>query len=206
MEENKPTRLQWYQFYAKYTVIVVSAVFTLISGTKFLDKQTKELKLKNERLSKNSIPLASHTMGVNVSNSPWIVDNALCTVNGLYSVENIGELPFMVTEVEFSVYEFEVVGLDAVQDKQVTSLTLFNRLRSKEPIFKEVLNVQERVGVKGRMDKSFSYVIRKKNNYNYLFVADARGGLTDTKGNIDSTYLFGVNELTHTIGPSNICP
>lgn len=205
MEENKPTQFEKLQFYAKYTVIIVSAAWVLISGTDFIDKQTKELRLKNERISKNSIPLASHTMDVKADNPPWILDNTLCTVTGQYKIDNIGELPFLITDVEFSIYESKVIGLEDVKGNIVTSLTLFNQLKDATPIFKEVLDVNERVGVKGALEKSFSYVIRKKANTNYVIVANAFGGLTDVDGKLDSTYLFGKNELTHTYGPVSLC-
>lgn len=206
MEENKTTQFDKLQFYAKYLVIIVSAAWVLISGTDFIDKQTKELRLKNERISKNSIPMASHTMNVISDNAPWILDNTLCTVTGQYKIDNIGELPFLIKDVEFSIYEFKVLGLEDVKGNIVTSRTLHNQLKDAQPIFREVLDVDERVGVNGALEKSFSYVIRKKPNTNYVIVANALGGLTNVDGQLDSTYLFGKNELTHTYGPVSLCP
>jgi|GEM_PF-5545118 len=204
-ENNEPTRLQWYQFYAKYTVMAISAVWVLIAGTDFLDKQTKELKLKNEKLSKNSIPLAFHTMDVKTDNEPWNADPDLCTITGSYAIENIGELPFLIEEVTFSIYEFKILDTADVAGNDVTSFTLFKRLENKSPLFQETLKVDERVGVKGQLEKSLGYIVKKRPNHNYVVVAEAKGGLTDTDGNLDKSYMFGENELTHTVGPVNIC-
>ncbi len=206
MEENKPTQFEKLQFYAKYVVIIVSAAWVLISGTDLIDKQAKELRLKNEQMSRNSIPLAFHTMTATTDNEPWEYNDELCTITGNYGIKNIGELPFLIEEITFSIFEFKVLEASDVEGNHVTSFTLFKMLEGKTAIYEEVLEVNERVGVEGTLEKNFGYVVTKKRNHNYVIVANAKGGLTNGKGLIDESYLFGVNELVHTIGPVIICP
>ncbi|MFA0964521.1 hypothetical protein AB9P05_22125 [Roseivirga sp. BDSF3-8] len=195
------------KFWVQNIVLVISACWILMAGTNFIEKQTKEQELKNLKLSKSSIPIASTTITSLVTNNDaWGEDNALCTISGRYNIKNIGEVPFRITGVTFMIYEIPVFTEKDLDDDQVTSFTLSRVISSLDPLDTDRLIFDEVVGKEGELQRSFGFIIRKKAGYNYSIMANATGGLIDFNGGVDSGYVFSTKELVHHTGSIDICP
>jgi len=144
-------KLEWAEFFAKYTVISIAALWALCTGTDYLNKQSAELELKNKRLSRNSIGLVDHTLSLNAQGSLWGTNNDLCTISGKYALKNIGDLPVVFELVKFKVYALPPIQESELNDQGVISKTVSLQVNNLTPIHSESIEQLERVGVAGQL-------------------------------------------------------
>lgn len=192
-------KLEWAQFYAKYIVIFFTAVWTLHTGSHYLDKQSKALELNNFRLSKNSIGVAKHFMNPVTLDKLWGSEGDLCTVSGKYSIENSGELPIVFDSVTFKVYELPSIRERDLTESRVISNILSLQVRNMAPLHSDQINQIERIGIGGRLERIYKYTIKIIPGNTYAVVANASGGLATTTGKVDKKNIFGEYELEHIV-------
>lgn len=197
--------LKWAELFAKYLTILVSAIWVLVAGTDLISKESAALDLRNKKLGIQSIPLAKPFMTYEFSNKPWVGDEDLCTITGQYSIENIGELPIVVTNVVFKVYEKSVLKPEDVGNNRIKSFTMSTALNELEPMLVEEIPGGSRVDVGQSIQRSFGFVIKRLPGKLYAVVANAEGGLASVSGGVDAENQFGVNELRYNSGFKTLC-
>lgn len=195
------------EFFIKNGALIVSALWVLLTGSAYLDRQSKSLDLRNRMLGIESNPTADTQLSATFTNRPWVGNPSLCTVTGQYRIKNTGRLNFRIDQVTFEVYRLPV--LDRVEDLAngpVTSLTAAGRLRGVQPLHRETLPVSETVGVNNELQRSFSFVIRKEERSLYMITANAAGGLPVIDAQRDDAGRFGDRDLHHASELADICP
>lgn len=198
--------IEWAKFFAKYAVIAISSLWILFTGTDYIDKQRAALELKNERLSKKSIGIAEHFLSLNYTykDELWGEKYNLCTIGGKYTVKNTGELPISFDSIVFSVYALPPIDENELDENGIVSKTISLQLDKLTPLKVEPINILERVGIKGQLERLYSYTISIKPDHLYVVVANASGGLSTTNGLVDKGNMFGARELEHIV-VGNIC-
>ena len=205
-ENKKASALDWANFFAKYLVIGISAIWTLNVGTEYIDKQTKELQLRNFKLSKKSNPVAYAKFSkYNNSNSPMKHAERLCTVTGAYQVKNAGELPIIIENIKFSVYELPIIIADHLENRDSYSISVNKMVEKLEPKHQETHKVSTRISTEGEAEWAFGFIIRRAEYKNYVVMATAEGGLAGLNGSVDENNRFNLNELTSYTKSGPIC-
>lgn len=202
---NDNSVLDWLEFCAKYLTIAISAIWVLYVGTDYIQKQTAELEFRNLQLSKNSVPVATPVLDVNVNNDPWIGEPSLCTISGKYIIQNKGVLPFQIEKVTVEVYETPVLSADEALQNKVTSRSTTILLKQTRPIHREEIVAPARVGIEGFYSRNFLYVIKRSKGMLYTVVANASGAVVELDGPSNHLMSFGPNELEISKGPISIC-
>jgi hypothetical protein len=199
-------KIEWAQFFIKYSVIAISSLWLLFTGTDYINKKRAALELKNERLSKHSIGIAEHFLLLNdtYKDELWGGEGNLCTISGKYIIKNTGELPISFDSVVFSIYALPPTDESELDEKGIVSKTISLELDRLEPLKTESINILERVGINGQLERLYNYTLLTKPKYLYVVVANASGGLSTTKGSVDESNMFGVRELEHIV-VGNIC-
>ncbi|HCS27801.1 MAG TPA: hypothetical protein DIW43_10120 [Spongiibacteraceae bacterium] len=192
-------KLEWAQFFAKYLVIFISAIWALCTSSDYISKQTNALELHNLRLSKNSIGVAEHFMSPISSGSLWGEHNDLCTVSGKYMIKNSGELPVAFEAVTFNLYEIPPIKESELSGSGVISKTISLQIANASPLYSETINQIERIGIGGQLERLFKYTIKIKEAYSYAVVSNASGGLATTNGKVDMKNQFGEYEMQHVV-------
>jgi hypothetical protein len=199
--ENKEKREQA-EFIVKSVTLVVSALWILIMGTAFLQKEGMRLDLRNKALGVESMPTADTDMSIEMRNPPVVQDDVeFCTVTGLYSIKNIGRLALQIDRVVFELYELPVVR----GQERVTSFSAARLIGEQRPIHREVIPVDEVIGVTNRVERAFGFVVRRDRNAMYVVVASGDGGLVGAAQD-DRTARFGPRDLQHLSPTGPICP
>jgi hypothetical protein len=194
---ERKMKLEWTQFFAKYLVIFISAIWALCTSSDYINKQTNALELQNLRLSKNSIGVAEHLMKPVEFSSLWGSKKDLCTVNGKYTIKNSGELPIVFDSVNFKVYELPPIRENELSESGIISKTISLQVEQLTPLHSEPINQLERVGIGAQLERLYKYTIKVKPDYSYAIVANASGGLATTDGKVDKDNVFGEYELQH---------
>ncbi|HVQ07140.1 MAG TPA: hypothetical protein VMS43_01770 [Allosphingosinicella sp.] len=189
------------EFVIKSVALIVSAVWILLVGTAYLERQGKALDLRNKTLGIESNPTADTQISVNFANSPWAGAPNLCTVTGQYKIKNTGRLNFRIDRVSFEIYRLPVVSQQDLSPNEVTSITPAIRLRGLRPIHRETIDVGELVGVNNELQRNFGFIIRERPNTLYVVVANAVGGLPLE----DGSGRFGERDLQYFSDVADIC-
>lgn len=194
------------EFFIKNIALVISAIWLLITGTAYIDKQAKSLDLRNTTLGIESNPTADTQINAILNNAPWITDRNLCTVTGQYRIKNTGRLNFRIDEVSFEIYRLTILDQPAdLSMGPVTSLTTAVRLRGIEPFYSESFPVEEIVGVNNELQRNFGFVIRRDEGSHYVIAANATGGLPLVPEERDGSGRFGARDLQHFTEVASIC-
>ncbi len=198
--------MEWANFFAKYVTIIVSALWILLTGTDFIDKQSAEIDLRNKALSKDSIARASgKIVDFIADNEPWIGEEELCTISGRYEIRNNGNLPVFIERVSYSVYEWPVFLSKHMKGKDIESRTLDKLIAESKPILKESISLPTKLNIEGVSSRSFQYIIRRKRGHLYAVVANAQGGMLGLNGKTHPNYRFSKNEVAADTGVRMLC-
>ncbi|GAA0852305.1 hypothetical protein [Aliiglaciecola litoralis] len=199
----------------KYLVMIIAAIWTLTIGTDWIEKQAAEVKLAKSkyeleaaRLGKDGLyPKASTLLNFNQGTKLWGSDNNLCTISGLYTIENIGGVPLTIDSIQFDVYEILPIRESELSDENVVSFSLSPKLQSLQPIFSEAMSVKENITTSNLLQRAFGYVIKVNPNALYAIKASAQGGIPGlAELNALSLTSFSENDLTHVSASKIICP
>jgi len=208
--ENK---LKWFEFFAKYISLAIAGIWSLSIGSDWTDNEIKLVSLDKKRyeleamkLGKEGLyPRASTKLDIKKDNVPWGEKKNLCHVTGKYIIENIGDYPIRVEEVEFSVYEIYSVEEGDFLDKKIISYSLNPSLDKLTPILNEKISVDEIIATTNRLERVFGYAIKISNGALYTVVASAQGGVISPKNIKDFNLKFGSDDLTIYSGSHLIC-
>ncbi|MEO9635628.1 MAG: hypothetical protein ABJF89_10505 [Parasphingorhabdus sp.] len=208
------------EFFLKYGVMMVGAVWLLWSGTDLIDKRAKIL-------GREAMPIGDTTLVVNRGQASYFKnDKEYCDISGSFSIKNAGALAFKIDEVEFNVYRIQDVEPSKTEKKKLASYSLSKLLvpESLVPGSPDKIRVEEIFSPENILQRSFGFVIphEKASNgayYSYVISANAKGGLPEPDRGIlgkplNAVYVFlfgnglndfGMNDLRHDSAPRSIC-
>ncbi len=195
------------EFFIKYIVMTISALWLLWAGTTLIVKEHAKLNLRNAKLSSSAFPTADHKLKIYPLNE--LSEDGTCIVTGKYILKNTGEIPFAIDKVILEVYAYQYAKPRDLGTDDIISITVSNKLNRSNLILTETINGIELVGVDNQLQRLFGYYIKPKKGYGYTFSISATGGLPAyKKGQLSVNRKgpkFNKNDLKHLSGYGDIC-
>lgn len=192
---------------AKYLVIIIGGIWTLMVGTDFIDKRKAEYEFGALQLGvKGVYPRGDTQLHLDGFGKPALKDPAVCQISGQYVITNIGEYLTRIDSVKFQLYEKQVASEITVGNSgKPISYSLSVALEGLDPILAEQVTVKELLAKGNKLERSFGYLVKPKANHNYTIVASAQGGLVGASDISPELSNFQVNDLTHISGSHAYC-
>lgn len=190
---------------AKYSLLAIGGIWTLLVGTEFLEKRSAALQFGNAALSIKSIPTASTELDLIQPTDAAPLDG-FCYPKGVYRITNTGELPITIQNAKFEIFEVPTILLAA--DEKVASYSLEGILKDLAPVFSEEIGPSETIGVDNSYERIFGFTIRMDPEASYVLVANAKGGLPELdrdQANARLIIEFGPNDLRHVAQLGALC-
>lgn len=204
MDESK---IKLWDLVAKYLVIIVGAIWTLMVGTEFIDKKKAEYEFQALRLGAQGVYPRGDTQlipdGYNIASKD---DPAVCQISGQYVITNIGNYLTEIESVKFELYEIErKSGIDVAKTGEPVSYSLTPTLNKLKPVLVDEFPVNELISNGNRLERSYGFLVKVKDGHNYAVLASAQGGIVGADKIPEVVSKFRVNDLTHISGSDGYC-
>ena len=200
-------KLKLWDLIAKYLVVIIGSIWTLMVGTEFIDKKRAEYEFEALRLGSEGVYPRGDTQLIPDGYGVKSKENAtVCEISGKYIITNIGNYLTEIESVKFELYEKKIDSAkDVAQSGTPVSYSLSASLSKLTPLLTDDIPVHELISNGNKIERSYGFLVPIKPNHNYTITASAQGGIVGVKSISEELTKFRLNDLTHYSGSHGYC-